>query len=100
MRFIIFTTTLYNALAIAVSIDATIDKSILDYLHNILAGGSTPYKCYGYTFFFKDRTIYANATDSNLLAKVTTRCYTLSKDVPLFSIDRALCKGKLVSVEA
>lgn len=104
MRFSIFTTALFAALAMAAPAPApapaTLDESILDLLHDMPAGGPTLHKRYAYTFLFKDGTIYANPTDQNLLAKVTTRCYVASKDLLLLYTDGKPCQGNLVPVAA
>ena len=95
-----FATALFAALAIAAPAPATVDESILDLLHDLPAGGPTLHKRYAYIFLFKDGTIYANPTDPNLLAKVTTRCYAPSKDLLLLFTDGRQCAGTLVPVAA
>lgn len=91
---------LFAALATAAPAPATVDESILDYLHDMPAGGPTLHKRYAYTFLFNNGYIYANPTDPNLLAKVTTRCYAQSKDLLLLFTDGQQCKGSLVPVAA
>lgn len=100
MRFSIFTTALFAALAMAAPAPATLDEAILNLLHDMPAGGPTLHKRYAYTFLFRDGTIYANPTDPNLLAKVTTRCYAASKDLLLLFTDGKPCPGSLVPVAA
>lgn len=110
MRLATFATALFAAAAAGLTMAsptpapaATVDESILDLFMQAAGagdGGPTLHKRYAYTFLFKDGTIYANPTDPNLLAKVTTRCYAPSKDLLLLFTDGQQCKGNLVPVAA
>lgn len=99
MRLSTFATALFAALATAAPAPAAVDESILDLLRDLPAGG-TLHKRYAYTFLFYNGSIYANPTDANLLAKVTARCYSSSKDILLLFTDGKPCPGSLVPVAA
>lgn len=100
MRLSTFATALFAALATAAPVPATVDKSILDLLHELPAGGPTLHKRYAMTVLLDKGYIYSNPTDPNLLAKVTTRCYSASKDLLVLYTDGTLCMGNLVPVAA
>lgn len=100
MRLSTFATALFAALASAAPAPATVDESILDLLHELPAGGPTLHKRYARSFLIDNGYIYANPTDPKLLAKVTTRCYSASKDLLVLYTDGTLCAGNLVPVAA
>lgn len=100
MRLSTFATALFAALATTAPAPVAIDKSILDLLRDLPAGGPTLHKRYAYTFLFIDGAIYANPTDPNLLAKVTNRCYVPAQDLLLLFTNGQQCTGPLVPVAA
>lgn len=95
-----FATALFAVLATAAPAPATVDKSILDFLHELPADGPTLHKRYAISFLIYNGSIYANPTDPNLLAKVTTRCYSASKDLLVLYTDGTQCADNLVPVAA
>lgn len=100
MRLSTFATALFAALATTAPAPVAVDESILNFLRDLPAGGPTLHKRYAYTFLFINGAIYANPTDTNLLAKVTTRCYVPAQDLLLLFTNGQKCRGPLVPAAA
>ncbi|MCJ1346180.1 hypothetical protein MMC31_004394, partial [Peltigera leucophlebia] len=85
-------TALFAALAMAAPAPAAIDESIPDLLHDLPVGGPALHKRYVYTFLFDNGYVTTNPTDPKLLAKVTTRCYSRTKDILILYTNGQPCK--------